>query len=133
MLTHSDQTVRNTAKLFQSNGTVPQRMAYRPMTLRSDSAALVAAGGVFQLPVLHSSSTETLRIISISLAHSPEVRLTEPEPLKRFSLVRGRLADGTWHTLRRSFGPLFTRPATCWLPIWPASGTTTDAASFDCV
>jgi hypothetical protein len=45
MLRSSNRTVRNTAGLFTRRRGQPPRLAYEPMTLRSDSSALVRAAG----------------------------------------------------------------------------------------
>lgn len=130
MLTHSDQTVRNTAKLFQRNGTVPQRMAYSPMTLRSDSAALVAAGGL-------SAASTAFFFYGNTQNNQHQFGPFTGGTIDRTGaletiLVRGRLADGTWQTPAQIIGTFVHEASHLLVAAYGQHpGTTTDAASFD--
>ncbi|MDZ4717586.1 MAG: hypothetical protein SH847_03885 [Roseiflexaceae bacterium] len=130
MLSHSDQTVRNTAKLFQSNGTVPQRMAYSPMTLRSDSAALVAAGtlSAASAAFFFYGNTQNNQHQFGPFTGGTIDRTGALETI----LVRGRLADGTWQTHEQIIGTFVHEASHLLVASYGQHpGTTTDASSFD--
>ncbi len=128
MLTHANPTVRNTARLFTSQGGQPARMHYDAMTPRSDSSAAVTALGLnpadttmfFYGPTQNNSHQHSRTAIgTIDMAASKILvrRLTASGAEQSADSIMGTFAHETSHVLVASYGE--------------HPNTTSDAASFD--
>ncbi len=128
MAHHAELRVRNTAELFDPPGSPPQgrRMRAEPMTLRSDSAQLVAdraenpAQDAYYFRGVHQDNEQK---------HGPTTLGTiDGNTL----LVRGRGSSGTWQSEDDMIGTFVHEASHVLVADYGEHpGTSTDAGSFD--